>query len=431
MNRTLQRALWSRPLVLVVGGIGSGFLNQGLQPGLFLEVLILSLVGPAALAALVAQRPSLARVATAVSIALGLTGWAIFAILTGGARSPLVVGFLLEIVVAVVSMSPRGVFAVTGGSVAWLAVMAPLGGRGTVGIVAIEISLVIAVGALGGVMARRRQLGEVALRTQGEELGQRLEALQRELEDERVISRVGENVARLAHGLKNAVHSLRGFVGLIEPQLERGAGTSAALAGLHAAIDDLEKLARLTLADTGAPTPGSAPDPRPVTSSAASAARPSEGSAPVGGESAPLGEAVVAARAELEAASPDVAWTVAAGPGASDARVALARDTLLELLVILMRNAVEAMEGRGAAQVELDRLGRFVRVAISDEGPGFPPDVLDRGLQPGYTTKAQGSGFGLFLARRIADDHGGRLEIGNRDGGGAYVQVALPCIPED
>ena len=102
-------------------------------------------------------------------------------------------------------------------------------------LLAVEIVFVVAIGALSATMSRRRSEDETALRSQGRELGERLDSLQRELEDERVISRVGENVARLAHGLKNAVHSLRGFVSLIEGQLERGPGTNAALAGLHAA----------------------------------------------------------------------------------------------------------------------------------------------------------------------------------------------------
>ncbi len=409
MNGTLQRSLWSRPLVLAIGGIGAGLANPGLQPGLFLEILIVSLVVPGVLAAMLGQRRRLAPAATAVSIAIGLFGWALFALLTGGVRSPLVVGFLLEILVSVVSTSVRGVAATTAGAALLLIGLGSITARDDLGLLALEVVLIIASGALGAVMARRRQAGEVALRTQGEELGQRLDALQRALEDERVISRVGENVARLAHGLKNAVHSLRGFVGLIEPQLEGGAGTRAALAGLHAAIDDLEKLARLTLANPEADD--------------ASVESPRSG----GGEGATLGDLVSVARVEVETANPGVAWTVDARSGAEGLQVGVERETLLELLVILMRNAVEAMGGQGAARVELDPIGSFVRIAVSDAGPGFPDEVLGNLFQPGYTTKEKGSGFGLFLARRIADDHGGSLEIGNLDGGGACVQVALPA----
>jgi len=410
MNETLQRALWSRPLVLAIGGIGAGLANPGLQPGLFLEILIVSLVVPGAIAAMLGQRRRFARAATVVSITIGLSGWALFALLTGGVRSPLVVGFLLEILVSVVSTSARGVATTTGGAALLLIGLGWITARDDLGLLALEVVLVVAAGGVGTALAGRRQAGEAALRTQGEELGQRLEALQRELEDERVISRVGENVARLAHGLKNAVHSLRGFVGLIEPQLEGGAGTRAALAGLHAAIDDLEKLARLTLANPEADD--------------ASVESPRSGA----GEGATLGDLVSAARAEVETANPGVGWTVDARSGAEAVQVGVERETLLELLVILMRNAVEAMSGRGAARVDLDPIGSFVRIAVSDTGPGFPQEVLENLFQPGYTTKEKGSGFGLFLARRIADDHGGSLEIGNLDSGGACVQVALPRV---
>ena len=71
-----------------------------------------------------------------------------------------------------------------------------------------------------------------------------------ELAEERTVAAVGENVARLAHGLKNTVHSLRGFVGLIEPRLTDARADRDALGGLRAAIDDLERLARLTLNPT-------------------------------------------------------------------------------------------------------------------------------------------------------------------------------------
>ena len=123
--------------------------------------------------------------------------------------------------------------------------------------------------------------------------------------------------------------------------------------------------------------------------------------------------------------SSKVRWT------AESASVAVERETLLEMFVILMRNAVEAMDGKGQGTVQLSMLGRFARIAVADEGPGFPEAMLRADLQPGVTTKEGGSGFGLFLARRIADDAGGHLEIGNLETGGACVQVALPCVGKD
>ena len=391
-------------------------MNPGFRPGWIDEILIASLAVPAALAAWAASRPGLARVATALSITIGLIGWTIFSLVTNGVFGPLVVGFLLEILIAAVSMGVRGVTVVTAGSALALVGLAWTKGAEALGILSLELVLVVAAGALGAVLVRRRQTTEVALRNQGEELGKRLESLQQALEDERVISRVGENVARLAHGLKNAVHSLRGFVTLIEPQLDRSESAKAALAGLHAAIDDLEKLARLTLSDGDQ---GGGVDEPPESPRSAAAGASS------------LGELLAAARAEIETANPGVGWTIDLQDGAESASVAVERETLLEMFVILMRNAVEAMDGSGQGTVHLSMLGRFARIAVADEGPGFPEAMLRADLQPGVTTKKGGSGFGLFLARRIADDAGGHLDIGNLETGGACVQVALPCVGKD
>jgi signal transduction histidine kinase len=277
-------------------------------------------------------------------------------------------------------------------------------------------------------IARRRLMGEVALRSQGEELGARLDALQRELEDERVISRVGENVARLAHGLKNAVHSLRGFVALLEPELGTGPGARAALRGLHAAIDDLEALARLTLADRGQreTEKGGASDSAGERETPAR--RPPAGAKRATQASASLPLVVEAAHAELVQASPGVDWQVVVASGGQRLDVAIATESLTELLVILMRNAVEAMSGSGHGVVEYGANGDFGVLVVSDEGPGFSPDQLDQIFQPGFTTKTGGSGFGLFLARRIVEDHGGALALERAESGGARVRVELPRV---
>jgi len=65
---------------------------------------------------------------------------------------------------------------------------------------------------------------------------------------------------------------------------------------------------------------------------------------------------------------------------------------------------------------------------VEDEGPGFGAADLGELLQPGFTTKVEGSGFGLFLARRIIEDHGGRLTLESGSSGGAIVRFELPRV---
>lgn len=413
MNRTLQRVTWSRPLVIIFGGLAAAGVNLSLREGSLLAVLVASFAGATLAIALFSLIPRIQAHAAMASPVVGMVGWALFATFTGGLKSPFVAVFLLEIVLAGLVMGPRGVALVTATVIAAISGIFFLYGMSEPWLIGLEMIFVIATGVLGTVMSRRRTEDETALRSQGRELGERLDSLQRELEDERVISRVGENVARLAHGLKNAVHSLRGFVSLIEGQLERGPGTNAALVGLHTAIDDLEKLARLTLDESG---------------NATSASGSGADISAVSGPRTLVSGVVTAARAEVESANPGFSWQVRAGQGAESFAVAIAPNSLLELLVILMRNAVEATGDGGDAEVEYEVRDDVGMITVMDRGAGFASEILAEDLQPGRTTKAKGSGFGLFLGRRVVEDHGGRLILANREGGGACVRVELPAL---
>jgi len=71
-------------------------------------------------------------------------------------------------------------------------------------------------------------------------------------------------------------------------------------------------------------------------------------------------------------------------------------------------------------------LGVAVRLAIVDNGPGFAPRILARAFEPYITTKARGTGLGLPMVKKIVDEHGGRIDVGNRsDGTGAAVSILL------
>jgi nitrogen fixation/metabolism regulation signal transduction histidine kinase len=70
--------------------------------------------------------------------------------------------------------------------------------------------------------------------------------------------------------------------------------------------------------------------------------------------------------------------------------------------------------------------GTAVRLAITDNGPGFAPRILARAFEPYVTSKARGTGLGLPMVKKIIDEHGGRIDIGNRpDGCGASVFILL------
>ncbi|MBI2193612.1 MAG: hypothetical protein HYU36_16680 [Planctomycetes bacterium] len=108
---------------------------------------------------------------------------------------------------------------------------------------------------------------------------------------------------------------------------------------------------------------------------------------------------------------------------------------LQEALVNVILNALEAMPngGRLSITTRLSLAGppplsdtQGVEVFLADTGPGFPPESLDRVFEPFYTTKAKGTGMGLAIVKRILEQHGGRVRVLNREGGGAIVSLFLP-----
>ncbi len=98
-----------------------------------------------------------------------------------------------------------------------------------------------------------------------------------------------------------------------------------------------------------------------------------------------------------------------------------------QALLNLLKNAHES--GSPPEKVELrvkSGLG-LLRIEVLDRGPGMSDTVLTNALVPFYSTKRSGTGLGLALAREIAEAHGGRITLGNRDGGGLSVALILPA----
>ena len=76
--------------------------------------------------------------------------------------------------------------------------------------------------------------------------------------------------------------------------------------------------------------------------------------------------------------------------------------------------------------------GRYVRLTVSDEGPGIPPEVRTRVFEPFFTTKTSGSGLGLATSYSILRKHGGHIEVEvSPPGGGAALSVYLPAADPD
>ena len=105
------------------------------------------------------------------------------------------------------------------------------------------------------------------------------------------------------------------------------------------------------------------------------------------------------------------------------------RKALGGALVNLLENAMQACEGRGAAEVRLGAscAGRELRIAVRDTGGGIAPDVQARIFEPFFTTRGQGTGLGLAIALGVARAHGGSIEVSSIPGQGSEFILRLPC----
>ncbi len=87
---------------------------------------------------------------------------------------------------------------------------------------------------------------------------------------------------------------------------------------------------------------------------------------------------------------------------------------VLHNLVQNAQDATPAGAGPVLLQTRASDSGRWVRLRVLDHGPGFSPAILGRAFEPYVTTKAKGTGLGLAVVKKIMDEHGGRIEIGQR-----------------
>ena len=92
----------------------------------------------------------------------------------------------------------------------------------------------------------------------------------------------------------------------------------------------------------------------------------------------------------------------------------------------LVRNAMQASSDGGRVRVEIDEDGDRVLLRVSDEGTGIDPELAGRVFDAFVTGRPTGTGLGLSLVRRVAEEHGGSIELTNRPQGGALAVLAVP-----
>jgi signal transduction histidine kinase len=113
-----------------------------------------------------------------------------------------------------------------------------------------------------------------------------------------------------------------------------------------------------------------------------------------------------------------------------DATALVNPEKLLQVVLNLIRNAIQATREGGRIRIGVSRRGARVLLEIEDDGAGIHPEHLSQIWEPFFSTKGDaGTGLGLGICRRIVEEHGGQITVQSQPGKGATFTVELPASP--
>lgn len=243
------------------------------------------------------------------------------------------------------------------------------------------------------------------LRTVGAQIAVVLENTQGHLriKERDRLAAMGEMAAGLAHEIRNPLGSIKAAVQLMQPQASKGTTEDEYLAIIAEEVDRLDRVVRNFL-DYARPGKGASElvDPR---------------------------EAV---QRTLQILQSDLPASVKVHFDAETdvPQVRMDPAHLRQVVMNLIRNAVEAMDAKGNITVVVQRKTSgpsMAEIVVRDSGPGIDAKLVPKLFTPFVTTKAHGTGLGLAISQRLVASAGGRIELRTQSGRGTTFVVALPA----
>ena len=220
----------------------------------------------------------------------------------------------------------------------------------------------------------------------------------REMQRREELARLGELGAIMAHEIRNPLASIKGYAQLTESaeNLEQARRYADKIVSqslrMEALVDDLLSFAR---EDRGERHPADL--------------------------ATLVSDSIMMIRMEADSARVEVIHTPH-----SAMKVLVASDRIMQLLLNMLKNGLQAMPDGGKLHVELKDATSAAIITIGDSGIGIPPESIPHIFDPFWTSKARGTGLGLALCRKVVLEHGGSLTVESTLGVGTTFTVTLP-----
>ena len=230
-------------------------------------------------------------------------------------------------------------------------------------------------------------------------MAERRAALEERLRQQDRLAALGKVVGGVAHEVRNPLNSIKLTLQLLERRLKKGIATSNEVQECLQEIDRLDVIVSRLLAFG-----------RPAITN-----RHPQNIAPL------ISQAIKMVHDPSQKRN----VRIDASEQEPDLEADVDGQQIIQVLINLLLNAIEASPDQGTVKLTAANLGLNLCIRISDEGPRIPDDVRPHVFDAYYTTKPEGSGLGLAVSREIVVNHGGALEFESDSGGTTFI-LLLP-----
>ncbi len=344
-------------------------------------------------------------------LVLDICLWTLFMYQTGGPASLFYLGYVAEILLSAVAVSPAGCLVAGGLSGAGFAVLlavhpSPLTWEQVLArLLGLLLVAVIGWMIVRGLVSRAGRIESLNrdLMLRAERISNEAAELRNRLLRAQAQQPGSAGLAETLHEIRNTVHGLGGLLGLLKEDLAQDARCAARVALIESGVQNMRRMAEEMLSQS--------------TDVARSQTR------------LEVGEVLREAAAFATQGKVPAGIALHVHEEGSLNPIRANRETLRRAFVNLIQNALQAMPSGGRLDIRCRAAGPgWIQVEFADTGSGVPAAIQDRLFEPFVTGRADGIGLGLAISRRVVESCGGTLALARSGAAGTTMTIRLPAV---